>query len=80
MAPRYWVEELITLEGQPHRTVHRRAGRGFMAGVIFTAVACIAGSLWGRRMGLRAKKVQDAFDRKIRGQSDRSSDTPCDTP
>ena len=51
-----------------------------MAGAIFTAVACLAGYLWGRRMGLRAKKVQDDFDRRIRGQSDRPSDAPSDTP
>lgn len=51
-----------------------------MAGAVFTFITCLAGGLWGWRMGLRAKKVQDAFDRKIRGRSDRPSDTPCDTP
>ncbi|GAA1294381.1 MULTISPECIES: hypothetical protein [Brachybacterium] len=37
---------------------------------VITALMVLAGSVYGWRTGLRLKREQDAFDRRIRGQSE----------
>ena len=68
--PAHSPAPLVRLGSRARLTVPVFSRRRMPMATVITALMILAGSVLGGRWGKRAKREQDAFDRRIRGQSE----------